>query len=257
MPWEGFSPEVEALMKEMGERLHAGVGKLDAFTGELVFKVDPTGLDLPTASTPLNSFQADASLWAQKEGRFRLELSAQDPRTGQSFSLAVASDGDKALARVIANGQEQYFTFNVKDLQSASESRSQEALSAASAQLSQFSQVAKSMTATRGEVERLPLGLADSFTLHIPTDSIPAMSTGMPLGPLTFTLWVGVEDDLPYKASVGLGTASDLVTVAFTKMDVNPSVNPAIFTIQVPAGVAPQDLSQFFMPALTPSPIAP
>lgn len=257
MPWEGFSPEVETLMKEMGERLHAGIGKLNAFTGELVLKVDPTGLDLPATSETLDSFQANASLWAQKGGLFRVELSAQDPRTGQSFSLAVASDKDKALARVIANGQEQYFTFGVKDLQSASESRSQEALSAASGQLAQFSQVAKSMTATRGEVERLPLGLADSFTLHIPTDSIPAMATGMPLGPLTFTLWVGVEDDLPYKASVGLGSASDLVTLAFSKIDLDPSVNQAMFTIQVPAGVTPQDLSQFFMPTLTPPPIVP
>ena len=247
---EEFPEEVRAILEEFGKRLQSGLGRLKVFKGEVSLRIDPTGFPVATGAD-LSKFSAQAKIWAQQGWKFRLEFSAQESSTGQNVSFTMASDGVKALGRAIANGQEQYFSVNIRELQSmieTAQANQQQLQSTYASQMGQYSEILKSLQFRKAGREELPLGPADLYVLTIPTEGLPNVSSDVStnMGSVVLSFWIGAEDDLLYKTTVGVGPAPRAVTLELTTMDLDPDLPATLFTIQVPTGVTPQDLGQLF-----------
>jgi len=241
--------EVVQLLEELGNRCKNGFGGLDAFSGHLVLKINLGSLmGASVVPSGAQSFSAEADVWGAKGDKFRLELSAKDPNTGELFSLAMASDGQTGLGRVMAPGEqeEQYFALDMAQFKSMAEQTAATQAPLQAQQMAQLQELAKEIAVAKGEPKEIAAGLAEPYRMTIVTGEIPNMPGGISMDSLEIAIWMGMEDDLLYRVDVGIPGAAELLVLEFTRMDRDPKISSQLFTIQVPEGVVPQDVGQMF-----------
>jgi len=240
--------ETAGIIEELVDRCKGGFDELDSLSGHLKLKMNLAAFAGPMArqAVPQN-FQAEAKIWGEKGGKFRVEFSASEPDAGGHFGLTMASDGQTLLGRMIMTGQrteEQYFTLDVAQFQAMAEEVSATQAPFQPDQMDQLLEMAQAMSVTKGVPSETKLGWAVPYHMIISMDPLPIPSVGTNMEKLHSTLWVGEEDNLIHRLEMGIPSKPTVMVLEWTELHINPSLSDQLFRIQVPEGVVPQDLGQ-------------